>query len=441
MIYNCAVDGGNASINIIIDGDKFPIAFPSLQSDPLSAKSDYTNAVNMENLSKVEYDKLHVNVEQHSNDPNKKDEAEFLFGHMAEKYTRDLRSRQNFEKASDRELAKWMITALAYSLYVVKSNREDYTIKEGDILTFHVNLGTGLPYREKSKKENVDSFAGMFQGKHKVEFKHPIFKNLVVELIIENVIVFTEAEMALSLELNKENGIFETMTPEELLGKKMSIIDIGGHTTESLTIGYELARKEEELQLGTFIDEYSLSDIEVEQKTLTHLTFGIERGIATIMEDVIAEIDNEYRGTGKQLRTFVRRDIEKSLTKQGMLNGKVGYILPEKIYVKDIFDSQAKNLAVDIVQKTHAIYQAHNIVSEIDTIFLCGGGSKIDIVTKTIRDEFEKLGYDKNKIQLIEDPVFANVKGYYFNLIYSLQTQGLMDDLVYEEENVEEKSS
>lgn len=439
MTYNCAVDGGNASINIIIDGDTFPIAFPSLQSDPLSAKSDYTNAVNMGNLSKVEYDKLHVNAILHADNSNERDEAEFLFGHMAEKYTRDLRSRQNFEKASDRELAKWMMTALAYSLYVVKKNREDYILKDEDILTFHVNLGTGLPYREKSKTENVKNFAKMFRGKHRIEFKHPIFKNLTVELIVENVIVFTEAEMALSLELNKEGGIFETTPPEELLDKKMSIIDIGGHTTESLTIGYELARKETELELGTFIDEYSLSELEVEQNTLTHLTFGIERGIATIMEDVIAEIDNKYRGTGKQLRTFVRRDIEKSLTRQGMLNGKIGYILPEKIYVKDVFDSQARNLAVDIVQKTHAMYQANNIVSEIDTIFLCGGGSKIDIVLNTIRDEFEKLGYDKNKIQVVEDPVFSNVKGYYFNLIYALETQGLIDNLEVEEE-LEEKN-
>ena len=58
----------------------------------------------------------------------------------------------------------------------------------------------------------------MFAGKHKVEFKHPIFKS-VVEIIVENVIVFTEAEMALSLELNKPNGIFDTTPSEELLDK------------------------------------------------------------------------------------------------------------------------------------------------------------------------------------------------------------------------------
>lgn len=427
-VYNCAVDGGNASINIVIDGEIFPIAFPSLQSDPISAKADYVNAVNMENMSKVEYDKLHVNVIQHFDKPNKKDEAEFLFGHMAEKYTRDLRSRQNFKKSEDRNLAMWMITALAYSLYVVKKNRENYTLKPNDILTFHVNLGTGLPYREGSIEENIENYRKMFEGKHRIEFKHPIFKNLTVELIIENALVFTEAQVALSLELNKEGGIYETTPPDQLLNKKMAIIDIGGHTTESLTIGYEMARNESELELGTFIDEYAIDEVEVVQKTLTHLTFGIERGIATIMEDVIAEIDNKYRGTGVQLRTFVRRDIEKAFTRQGVLNGKVGYILPEKIYVKDIFDAQARNLAVDIVQKTHAMYQAHNVVSEIDTIFLAGGGSKIDIVVRTIRNEFERLGYDKNIIKHVEDPLFSNAKGYYFNLIYSLREHGLLDD-------------
>lgn len=420
MNYNCAVDGGNSSINIVINGDRFPIAFPSIQSDPLAAKADYNNAVSMKDTTTNTWDKLHVDVTLNKNNSSQKDEAEFLFGHMAEKYTRDLRNRQNFEKCNDKELAKWMIAALAYSLYYTKMKTEDYSIKENDYLQFNVNLATGLPYREGSKEEKRQQFANMFAGTHTVNFKHPIFKNLTVEIAIEQVFVFVEAEMALTLELNKEGGIYQTTPPELLLNRKMGILDIGGHTTESLTINYEMVQDQKELEMGDFIDEYSMSEFDIQQVTLTHLTYGIERGIGTIMEDVISEIDNKYRGTGKPLRSFTRRDIELAFTRKGMLNGKIGYILPEQIYIKDIFDRQARNLATDIVQKTHAMYQGFNVVSEIDTIFLCGGGSKISTVVDAIRSEFDKLGYDKKKILVVDDPIFANAKGYYMSMMYML---------------------
>lgn len=427
MIYNCAVDGGNSTINIVINGERFPIAFPSIQSDPLAAKADYNNAVKGRDTSQTLYDKLHVLVTMHERDKENEETSEFLLGHMAEKYTKGLRSRQNFHKCNDRELARWMISALAYSLFETKRIREDYQLVKDDILTFYVNLATGLPYREGSIEENRIMYSNLFKGKHKINFKHPNFKNLTVELIIENVFVFVEAEMALSLELNKPSGIYDTTPPEQLLNKKMAIIDIGGHTTEALTVNYELARKHNELELGGFVDDYAItSDIEVQQVTLTHLTFGLERGIATVMEDVIQEIDNQERGKGRPLRTFTRRDIELAFTRQGMRDGKIGYINPEGIYIKPTFDFFAKNLATDIVQKVHATYQAFNVVSEIDTIFLCGGGSKIDVIVNTIRNEFQKLGYNKDKIVLVDDPIFANAKGYYISMMYLLPEEERM---------------
>lgn len=424
MRYNCAIDGGNSTINIVINGERFPIAFPSQQADPTLAIADYNNAVNeIDTTLKNGHQKLHVNVSTYGKSSTARSEQEFVFGHMAERYTKDLRSRQSSDKSNDEELVRWMLTALAYSLFQIKVNKEDYKLKENDHISFNILLATGLPYRESSRKENKDRFANMFAGRHQVQFKHPAFKNLTVELLVERVFVYTEGKQALTLELNKEGGIYETTANEELLNKKMTLIDIGGHTTEFVTIGYEMVSDDTDLEMGDFYDEYSVSELEVKQVTLTHLTYGLDKGIGTVMEDVITEVDNEYRGKGKPLRNLTRRDIELAFTIKGMKDGKVGYIKPENIYITPIFNRLARNLAKEIVDKTHAVYMANNVASEIDTIFLCGGGSRISVVVDTIREEFGKLGYDRNKIVVVDDPIFSNAKGYYLDMLYDMESK------------------
>lgn len=413
MIYNCALDGGNSTINIVIDGEKFPRPFPSIQSDPLPAKANYNNAIFAKNLNKQLWNKLHVEAILHKeNGENGKDyfRSEFLFGHMAEEYQKDLRSRGNREKYQDKDLAKWMLTALSYALLEKKMENENYIIKQNDRLQFNINLSTGLPYREGSDEEKKLMWANLFQGLHEIHFKHPIFKGLKIDLVVENVMVLVEGEMALNLELNKDGGVFFSTSSELLLNKKMAMIDIGGHTTEIVTIAYELDQDDS-------YDEYDLDDddIVVRPVTKAHLTDGIQRGILTIMADVITEVEEEYRKTGKPLRKLTTRDIELAFTKKGRLEGKVGWILPEAIYVKDIFDRQAMNLGMDIVQKIHSLYQGHTI-SEVDTIYLCGGGSRIDSLVNVIKKELSALGYNEDKLIPLDDPVFANAKGYYLAL-------------------------
>lgn len=413
-IYNCGIDGGNSTINIVIDGEKFPIRFPSIQSDPLPAKANYNNAMSVRNFNEQMWNKLHVETTLHANNRTTSDNyyrSEFLFGHMAEEFQKDLRSRGNREKYQDKDLAKWMVTALAYALLDKKMKEENYVIKKDDNIQFNVNWSTGLPYREGSDEAKKKEWANLFQGVHKINFKHPIFKNITVELVIELSMVLVEGEMALNLELSKDEGIYQTSKSEDLLNKKMAIIDIGGHTTEIVTIAYELFQ-------DANYDEYDLEDDEeiiLQPVTKAHLTDGIQRGILTIMADVITESEEEYRKTGKPLKKLTTRDIELAFTKKGRVDGQVGWILPEKIYIKDIFERQAENLAMDIVQKAHSLYQGHTI-SEIDTIFLCGGGSRISSVVDTIKRELGILGYNKDKIIPVSDPIYANAMGYYLAL-------------------------
>lgn len=414
MIYYCSVDGGNSTINIVINGKKVRRFFPSIQSDPLPAKASYANAAWGKDSSTNLWNKLHVETTLNMDKPNEFFRSEFLFGHMAEEYQKDLRSRDNKEKYQDKDLAKWMITSLAYSLFENRVQNENYKLKNNDKLQFNIILATGLPYREAKDAEKRSSWENIFKGVHRVEFKHPLFKGLTVDLVIEGAHAFVEAEMALTLELNKDGGIFETTKAEDLLNKKMAIIDIGGHTTEVVTIAYEAIQNDDD-----DYDEYDVQERELEVRPVTkiHLTDGIQRGVATIMEDIIVEINNEYQSINKPIKTLTRRDIELAFTIKGKYDGQVGWILPEKIYVKDMFDRHVENLAMDIVQKVHALYQ-NNVISEVDTIFLCGGGSRISSVVEIIKKQLGALGYNEDKIVSVADPVFANALGYYFTLTY-----------------------
>lgn len=408
-IYNCAIDGGNSSINIVIDGENFKRSFPSIQSDPLPAKANYNNAIMSRNTSDQLWNKLHVETELHINNPKVTYRSEFLFGNMAEEYQKDLRSRGNREKYQDKDLAKWMIASLSYALLEKKMKEESYVIKKDDTLQININLSTGLPYREAIDQRKQQEWANMFQGVHRTNFKHPIFNNLTIELVIEKVLVFIEGEMGLNLEIYKTGGIVDTTPADALLNKKMVMIDIGGHTTELVTLAFELFQDDS-------YDEYDISDDEIEVIPVTkaHLTDGIERGIKTIMEDVITEVQEQYRlEVGKPLKVLTSRDIELAFSQKGKLSGKIGYILPEQIYVKGIFDRQAQNLAMDVVQKLHTLFQGHSI-SELDTIFMCGGGSRFSSITDTIRKELSILGYNSEKIFSVDDPIFANARGYYF---------------------------
>lgn len=424
MIYNCSIDGGNSAINIVVDGEKFPRIFPSIQSDPLPATASYNNAIYTRNMNEQLWNKLHVETILNKDSKDNFFRSEFLFGHMAEEFQKDLRSRSNTEKHKDKDLAKWMITALAYVLLETKMKREDYLIKQNDLLQFNVNLSTGLPFREGVDERKRQEWADIFQGTHRIEFKHPIFKGLVIDLVIENVMVLVEAELALNLELNKSNGIYQTTKADALLGKKMVVIDIGGYTTEIVTIAYELEQDEsyDEHDIGTDLE------IKVKPVTKAHLTDGIQRGIKTIMEEIIVEVTNNYRKeTGKPLKNLTVRDIELAFTKKGIYNGKIGYILPERIHIKPLFDKQSQNLAMDIVQKTYSLFEGDTI-SEVDTIFLCGGGSRIESVTNTLKSKLSELGFDSDRIIPLVDPVFANAKGYYLALSYAVEDAA---ELVY----------
>lgn len=417
--YYCAVDGGNSSINIVINGKVFDIVFPSIESEFNSSLVNYDENTLVGNDNDFDlHERIHALTTLQIDNPGKEYVSEFIFGEMVENYPQELRSRPNKEKYQDKDLVKMMITSLAYALFDTKVAEERYKLEENDRIQFNVVLSTGLPYREMKSPEKRNIYTNLLKGNHRVNFKHPFFKNLQIDLIIEHVLCVLEGEMALSYELKKENGVFNTRKKEDLLNNKMAIIDIGGHTTEIVTISYmQLKQKRDRNQrLNAYNDDVELK---LKQVTNADLTSGINQGVATMMEDVINDLTSTYLTNNESLRPLARRDVELALTSAGMYNGERGWILPEKIYIKDILDKRSQKLAVAIADKFHSLF--NRILTQLDTIYLCGGGSEMDSIVSNIKKELNSLGYNADKIITINDPVFANVKGYYLAMTYFIK--------------------
>lgn len=410
MTYYCAIDGGNATINIVVDGKTYKRPFPNIQSEPGSAKASYgNNAVYSKDTTTQLWGKLHAETSLNVDTPSKTYTDEFLFSQMAEEFKKEFRSRTNKEKYYDRDLAKVMITSLAFVLLETKMEEEAFKLKKDMNIQFVVNLSTGLPYREGSSPDKRKIWADIFKGTHRVNFKHPIFKNLKVDIVVENIEVLIEAEMALNYEMYKPGGVAVTSTAQEMLGKQVSIIDIGGHTTEVVTVSFDRVLQDD------VYDEYA-HDVEVNVQPVTKLdlTFGLQRGIASIMDDVLLEVQEKFRAEDLPLRPLSRRDIELAFSNLGLYNGKRGYILPEKIYIADIFNKQAEYLVRGIIRDTHTAFTS--IISSLDTVYLCGGGTQFDSVVSALKRELGELKFDTDRIITVSDPTFANVRGYYFVL-------------------------
>ena len=97
------------------------------------------------------------------------------------------------------------------------------------------------------------------------------------------------------------------------------------------------------------------------------------------MDEVVLDVTEDYIRKGIPIKLLVRSDIDLAFTARGTISGERGYLLPGKIYIKDLFDKKAESLAVDIVNIIIAIFG--ELIFEVNTIYLSGGGSKKDFIT------------------------------------------------------------
>jgi hypothetical protein len=360
---------------------------------------NYNVSARTQESGKPLFNKLHVGVVTHL-DNKDKTSSEFIFGHMAEDFPKSQRNRENADKSTDADLVKWQLTALAYHLV-------EYSKKCGEdvsrTMNYEIELATGLPYHESINKEKKVKYALAFMGRHSVEFKHPDFAGLIVVLNIKKVSVFVEGEASFENIIFNENGRYSKIDPLILKDGIVVMIDIGGYSTEVVGVQFE-----ESVSVNEDYDEFSEREIQVFPATRPDLTMGIQKGVGSVMMNVIADIE---RFEPKIQRKLTRRDIEKAMANK--YDGTSGWLTPELINISEYFNKHAVNLAKDLAKDFINLYSNANVKSKIREIYLTGGGSRIASIVKTFKDELVLRGYEEGLIVLVPDATYSNCVGYY----------------------------
>lgn len=410
MTYLSSIDGGNSSLKVVVEGTQ-KLKFSNIIAE--HGKVDYD--LETENTPTTGFDKLDVSVTSHFDKGDKdKQPNRFLLGEMALRYKDSVKNRSMGNKSSDSQLADSMISALAFSLYRFKQKSGD---KISSKMTIRTYLATGLPYDEWRSKNTRKRFKERLEGNHKVKFHHPMFNELEVELIIEKVLVLVEGEATLNLLISAEDSEFSKMDRSELIDQIATMIDIGAYTTEIVGKQFVHVRGEED-------DEDT--DIDVVVKTMTNLSKGVDRGVGHVFEDTITDVEKN-----EQVDKLIRKDIERAFEKEGIRNGKAGYLAGyENVNITKYFTPFATKFAQYIAEEFKGLYNTSHAKNKVRKIYITGGGSKSDIIVDEIKRLLSDEGYNADIIITLREPnpVYSNAYGYYVTL------KNLIDQQSQEEE-------
>lgn len=395
---HCAIDGGNSSIKVIVDQYLCPFVIPSIICD---ADREYTDNSKRVTAGNPNHRKLHVKLQKNRTINNHI--SEFILGQMAEGNRKTNRNRENFNKSADPELVEWMLTALAYGIY--DKVRKEKGMPQNQIKA-EIVLSVGLPFHEAKDSKNKRRFEKSFKGNHIIEFQHPAFDGASVELHVSKVYINVEGQASLERIIFDPTGEYGDLQPEHLLDRIFTMLNVGGFTTQISTIKFLEDFGE---QADEFSSDYKLY---VNPETQAHLTTDIKQGVGSAMINTIKDIEDNEKSINRKL---IRRDIENAISRLGYNpNANTeGWIKPEMLDINGYFLKHIRELAILTAQKLHSLYNTNNINSQLHAIYLSGGGSQIKEFVDTFKSQMGNYGYNADIIIKDNNPIFAEVEGYY----------------------------
>ncbi|NBI07605.1 ParM/StbA family protein [Senegalia massiliensis] len=408
MNHNVSMDGGNSELKLLYNG-KYKMQIPNVIAFP--PENAYVQDKDLEGFGR---DKLDVKVTKHSNEEYK-ETIHFALGNLTENHIESRVSKFDVEKAKDNQLHNSILASVTY-LILYSEKKDGVDIRHQKDL--RVNLSTGLPYSEWIDKENRTRLKKELKGIHKIEFVHPWFKQnsfpTSINLIVDRVKVNIEGETTANLLLSKKDNEFIRKNPEELIDNIVMTVDLGAFTTEIIGKQFKAISNGEE------DDRYDInSELIVKHRTLQNISKGVPKGIGHAMLSVISDVENEHGASNK----FSRFDIEQSLTKQGMRNGKRGYLRGTDINILVNLARHLRDLSNVIAGEIVDLLGRSGQKDKLKRVYLIGGGSKMQLVTNELKKSFKNYGYDDSLVFPVVDPnpVFANAVGYYKELIDTLE--------------------
>ncbi len=247
---------------------------------------------------------------------------------------------------SRREDRKWISTPEYYRLFIAALSKVNDSI---------VSIVTGLPVAFYDDKDDLEKI--LKAGEHIFSANGSDRKVTIDKCLVIPQPFGTVACLALD-----ENG---NITDKELAGSNVGVIDIGGKTTNILTVS-------------------KLSEVERQ-------TISINTGGWDIIRDVKNQLNKIYPAMEDQ------RDHDMA----EIVKNKAITLYGNKINITDIVDNIVSPLAQQVVSEATQMWGSGSGLSKI---IIAGGGAFF--VSDYIKQKFPHA-------IMVDDPVFSNVIGYY----------------------------
>lgn len=335
---------------------------------------------NKENIPK-KYDKyLDVSVQREGKEVNN-----FIFGRQSDDYKSSQQQRSNIYKTGDAILIDSSIVCMVNS--IIKHMKPEELKSE---MKFNIKMAAGLPYKE-CETTGKDKFQEEFEGTHTIMYNNPMYplEKSIVTISKPDI----DIEGLAALYDNDDLADMVASHDKTLSHKKVILVDIGCYSVDIIVGKFDYDRDEDELE---FEEDYNLS-------------IGIPLGVGTATDNIIKEIIQINRNELPQNVVISRKDIDEAAE----LEEKI--LLGTNISIEPFYTEKNEALAYDIANRLSEDMLAKGLLTQqIEKIFLAGGGAKKDVITnKFIQTVMKKLNLSEDKFKILDEPVFANARGYY----------------------------
>lgn len=381
------IDAGNTSIKLQLKDDN-TVTYENIYAkrSAIDMRSEYE--LNSKRIANKRNIKRFLDVEVIDDDSK----YSFIFGEQAKKYKTELTERPNAYKANDKQLVVNSIVSLANTIVSNEMNNENWKEILKDEMSYNVSISVGLPFYEYHIEGKKEEYKNNFKKNFKINFLNPSYPIKTMNLNIKNVDVDIEGNSAIKQTIF-EKGIMDKPI-NEIVNKVIIMIDIGCYSID--IVGGRFLEDEDE-------DGEVFVDFEIVKK----LSDGINIGVGSALDNIIMQVKNVYSKEIAQHRVFTRQEIAEAFESENKC------IPGTKYNIEPYYTNEIESLGEKIGKVFVDMINAAGYKEEIHSIYIAGGGSLNKILLEKFKAYLIDNNYDVNKIQVSENPLYANARGYY----------------------------
>ena len=381
------IDAGNTSIKLQLE-DENTVTYENIYAKRSAIDMNSEYELNSKRTPNKRNIKRFLDVEVIDGD----NKYSFIFGEQAKKYKTELTERPNDYKANDKQLVMNSIVSLANTIISNEMNNDNWKEILKDEMSYDASISVGLPFYEYHIEGKKEEYKNNFKKTFKINFLNPSYPIKTMNLNIKNVDVDIEGNSAIKQTIF-EKGIMDKPL-NEIVNKAIVMIDIGCYSID--VVGGRFLEDEDE-------DGEVFVDFEIVKK----LSDGINIGVGSALDNVIMQVKNAYSKEIAQHRVFTRQEIAEAFESENKC------IPGTKYNIEPYYTNEIESLGEKIGKLFVDMINAAGYKEEIHSIYIAGGGSLNKILLEKFKSYLVDSNYDVNKIQVSENPLYANARGYY----------------------------